>query len=79
MTTTIITIYSLSSQSEKLFAHCVQTKTPFQRNGVPENAKIVFIAVMFKASRQSIKTFVLSERRWPFPLPIVWDDTNEAW
>lgn len=76
--TTSIVIYWLDSDPSKLFAHFSRTRT-FSTNGVPTNARSLFFGAMGDVDRATIQRFALSERRWPFPLPIVWDDTAEAW
>ncbi len=76
--TTTITIYWLDSHPNKLLAHFARART-FDTNGVPADAHSIFLGAMVDVDRDTIKGFALSERRWPFPLPIVWDDTAEAW
>ena len=76
--TTTITIYWLDSSPDKLFAHLARAGA-FDANGIPVNAHSIFLGAMGDVDRATIKRFALSERRWPFPLPIVWDDTNEGW
>jgi len=81
---TTITIYRLKNRPDRLFAHCVRTDR-FEMNGVAVlDAEIMFTGAIesdkdTRQDRENAKRFALSEHRWPFTLPIVWDDTNEAW
>ncbi len=82
--TTIIIIYRLASEPNKLFAHCVRSET-FDVNGVPT----LGVETTFYASipangspandRIAAKRFAIAEHRWPIKIPIVWDDTGEVW
>jgi len=77
MTTSLI-IYRRVTNLNQLFAHCTDGDT-VKTNGVAGEYNVIFIACMPKTDRTAIQQFTLSECRWPFTLPIVWDDTNEAW
>jgi hypothetical protein len=75
MTTTLI-IYQQPSQPTQLFARYVESEEAVL---LSQNGESVIIAIMLDADRPTIKQFVLSERRWPFSLPIKWDDIDEVW
>lgn len=83
MTTTII-IYRLRREQNKLFAHCVRSEK-FEANGVSVlDTETTFYASIpssesWEADRTAVKRLALSEHRWPFKLPVIWDDTGEVW